>query len=279
MSFMPSFLTKGSQEIDLATAARYVPSLAATEAHESRSERYTYIPTIDVLRGLDKEGFKIFSVAQCKTRHPDRADFTKHMIRMRRADATPINGYVPEVVLINSHDGSSSYRMFSGIFRFICSNGMIVPESMFNDVRVMHKGNVVDNVIEGAYRVVEQFDRVTGKVEDMRAVNLDDREARALASAAIPLRFDVAEGEPLPVSPDQVLTMRRFADKGSDLWTVTNRIQENLVRGGLNTVRIGANGRRNIRASRAVTGIDGNVKLNQAILALADEMMKIKAAA
>lgn len=279
MSFMPSFLTSGRQPIDLATAARYVPSLAATEAHESRSDRYTYIPTIEVLRGLDREGFKIFSAVQCKTRHPDRREFTKHMLRLRKDGVNFGGDSVPEVILINSHDGSSSYRMIAGIFRFVCSNGMIVPESTFGEIRVHHKGNIVDNVIEGAYEVVKQSAMIGDRVGEMRALTLSKPEQEVFAEAAIPFRFDVESGDPLPVTPAQVLAPRRYADNGDDLWSVTNRIQENLIRGGLNTLRLDANGRRRIRASREVKGIDQNVKLNQALFSLAEKMAAIKAAA
>ena len=44
------------------------PSIFAEGKHASRSERYTYIPTIEVLRGLRKEGFEPFKVAQSKSR-------------------------------------------------------------------------------------------------------------------------------------------------------------------------------------------------------------------
>lgn len=279
MSFMPRFT--GRSPVDLETALRYVPSLGASEAHASRSDRYTYIPTVDILRGLDREGFKIFNATQSRTRDASRREFTKHMLRLRRVDAVAIGDSFPEIVLVNSHDGTSSYRMVGGIFRLVCSNGMIVSESEFGEVRVPHKGNIVDNVIEGAYRIVNQFDRIGGTVDEMRSITLNTREAEAMARAAIPLRFDVSEGEALPVTPSQALAPRRFADNGSDLWSTFNRLQENLVKGGIDVRRPDANGRipRRGRASREVTGIDQNVKLNQALFALAEEMAAIKAAA
>src|SRR3954447_3396916 len=83
------------------------PSIFADGKHESRSERYTYIPTIDVLRGLRNEGFQPFMVCQTRVRHDDRREFTRHMIRMRHADE--ITGEeANEIILLNSHDGTSS---------------------------------------------------------------------------------------------------------------------------------------------------------------------------
>jgi hypothetical protein len=93
------------------------PSIFAEGKHASRSERYTYIPTIDVLRGLRKEGFEPFMVAQSKSRIEGKSEFTKHMIRMRHAAQTDAKSEANEIILINSHDGASSYQMLAGVFR------------------------------------------------------------------------------------------------------------------------------------------------------------------
>ena len=101
---------------------RVAPSIFAAGKHASRSERYTYIPTIDVLRGLKREGFEPFMVAQGKSRIEGKAAFTKHMIRMRHAGQTNARHEANEIILINSHDGASSYQMLAGVFR-LCPAG------------------------------------------------------------------------------------------------------------------------------------------------------------
>ena len=93
------------------------PSVFAEGKHASRSDRYTYIPTIDVLRGLRKEGFEPFMVAQGQSRVEGKAEFTKHMIRMRHAGHVSTKPEANEIILINSHDGASSYQMLAGVFR------------------------------------------------------------------------------------------------------------------------------------------------------------------
>ena len=93
------------------------PSIFAEGKHASRSERYTYIPTIEVLRGLRKEGFEPFMVAQSKSRIEGKSEFTKHMIRMRHAGHVEARPEANEIILINSHDGASSYQMLAGVFR------------------------------------------------------------------------------------------------------------------------------------------------------------------
>jgi len=93
------------------------PSIFAAGKHASRSERYTYIPTIEVLRGLQKEGFEPFMVAQGRSRVEGKSEFTKHMIRMRHAGQVQSRPEASEIILINSHDGASSYQMLAGLFR------------------------------------------------------------------------------------------------------------------------------------------------------------------
>jgi hypothetical protein len=138
-----------------------VPSVFSEDKHASRSERYTCIPTITLLENLQREGFQPFFACQTRVRDQGKREHTKHMLRLRREGQ--ITGHqVPEIILLNSHDGSSSYQMLPGLFRMVCQNGLICGES-FGEVRVPHKGDVVERVIEGAYEVLDVFDRVDEK--------------------------------------------------------------------------------------------------------------------
>lgn len=244
------------------------PSIFADAPHGSRSERYAYIPTSSVLHKLREEGFQPFMVAQTRVRQDDRRDFTKHMIRLRHAsqiNSTEAN----EIILLNSHDGSSSYQMLAGMFRFVCQNGLVCGDTVA-DVRVPHKGDVTGHVIEGAYEVLKGFDRVAESREAMQAVALDSRESEIFARAALSLKYD--DSKPAPITESQALRPRRQADTDGDLWTVFNRTQENLIRGGLQGRA--ANGRR--QRTREVQGIDQNIRLNRALWMLADGMRKLK---
>ncbi len=126
---------------------RFVPSVFSEEKHESRSERYTYIPTITLLDNLRKEGFQPFFACQTRTRDIGKREHTKHMLRLRR-EGEIAGEEVPEIILLNSHDGSSSYQMIPGMFRFVCMNGMVCGKT-FGEIRVPHKGDVVGQVIDG----------------------------------------------------------------------------------------------------------------------------------
>lgn len=247
-----------------------VPSIFAQAKHESRSERYTYIPTIDVLQGLRKEGFSPFMVCQTRTRDDTKREHTKHLIRLRHAsqiNASEAN----EVVLLNSHDGTSAYQMLSGVYRFVCSNGMVCGETQ-SDIRVRHTGNIIDNVIEGAFRVLEGFELVDEQKDGMKALTLNAGEQGAFARAALALKYDTDIAPP-PVTETQLLQANRSADRAGDLWTTFNRVQENIIRGGLR----GRNATGNTIRTRGVQGIDQNIKLNRALWVLAEEMRKLKA--
>jgi hypothetical protein len=115
------------------------PSVFAERKHVSRSERYTYRPTIEVLRGLRKEGFEPFMVAQGASRTEGKAEFTKHLIRVRhvrdRSGQVSTKPEANEIILINSHDGASSYQMLAGLFRFVCCNGLVVGD-VVEDLRI-----------------------------------------------------------------------------------------------------------------------------------------------
>ncbi|MGJ7530705.1 DUF932 domain-containing protein [Variovorax sp. GB1P17] len=246
------------------------PSIFADAPHESRSQRYAYILTATVLTELRKEGFQPFMVTQTRVRDEDRRDFTKHMVRLRHAgqiNAAEAN----EIILLNSHDGTSSYQLLAGMFRFVCKNGLVCGDTVA-DVRVHHKGDVAGQVIEGAYEVLHGFDRALQSRESMQAVTLDAGESEVFARAALALKYDDPD-KPAPITETQILMPRRVDDRRPDLWSVFNRTQENLIKGGLSGRA--ANGRR--QRTRPVQGIDTNLRLNRALWLLADGMRQLKA--
>ncbi|MFX1689726.1 DUF932 domain-containing protein [Paraburkholderia sp. A2RI-6] len=250
--------------------AEVAPSILAHSAHESRSARYSYIPTVDVLNALRKEGFQPFMVCQTRVRNEDMRDFTKHMIRMRQHADQITASEANEVILVNSHAGQCSFQLLAGMIRWACQNG-IVCGNVTNDIRIPHTGDVIGEVIEGAFKVVKSFDETAEQREGMVATVLDEGEQVAFARAALALRYD--EGAPAPVTERQILAPRRVEDQGSDIFTTFNRVQENLMRGGLS----GRNAKGKATTTRAVAGIDQNIRLNRALWVLADELRRLRA--
>lgn len=242
-----------------------VPSVFGEDKHDSRSERYCYIPTITLLENLQREGFEPFFACQSRVRDPERREHTKHLLRLRRAGQ--INGqHVPEIIILNSHDGASSFQLLPGIFRSVCTNSLVCGQS-FGEIRVPHRGNVVEKVIEGAYEVLGIFDRVEEKRGAMESLLIPPPAQHALAEAALTYRFGE---EHQPVTATQILTPRRYEDRQNDLWSVFNRCQENLLKGGLPGRT--AKGKRS--HTRAVNGIDGDIKLNRALWVMAEQMQQ-----
>lgn len=246
------------------------PSIFAEAAHGSRSQRYAYIPTSTVLAGLRKEGFEPFMVCQTRVRDDSKREFTKHMLRLRHANQID-DAEANEVILLNSHDGTSSYQMLGGMFRFVCSNGLVCGEAT-EDVRIRHSGQVVDSVIEGAFEVLGSFEQAREQREAMRSIQLDSAEAEIFARSALALKYEPDSTKPAPITEAQVLAPRRMADLKPDLWSTFNRVQENMVRGGLPART--TNGRR--QRTREVQGIDQNIKVNRALWMLAQEMKRLK---
>ncbi|WRS28980.1 DUF932 domain-containing protein (plasmid) [Oscillospiraceae bacterium MB08-C2-2] len=246
---------------------RVAPSIFAEDKHGSRSDRYTYIPTIEVLNGLRNEGFQPFMAAQSRSRIEGKSEFTKHMVRLRQAgQITGPEAF--EIILINSHDGTSSYQMLAGIFRFVCHNGMVTGDTI-QDMRIPHRGNITDNVIDAAYTILEDYDTAAEEIEKMKSLQLTEGEQAAYAQAALALKYE----DYAPVEPDQLLQARRYEDRKDSIWSTFNRVQENMIKGGLHGRT--TNGKKT--STRKVQSIDTDVKLNKALWILANKMAEYKA--
>lgn len=251
------------------------PSAFAQEAFGGMSSRYSYIPTSDVIEGMMATGFQVFAASQSATRVDEKRGHTKHMIRFRSANMAPAVGEIfPEVVLINSHDGSSAYKLMAGLFRLVCGNGMVVANSLVSELSIRHSGNVIEQVASGSVEIVEDMPRVIDAVARWREIQLSASEQNAFAEAAHTLRFADADGRiSTPIRPEQLLRSRRSDDMNPSLWHTLNRVQENVIRGGL---RAYVPGTLNRRTSRAVSGIETDVRLNRALWVLAERLAESK---
>lgn len=270
----------GTQVLTNEQLMAIAPSIYATGRHESRSERYTYIPTSEIVDGLRDNGFEPTYAKQGNTRVEGKAEFTKHLVRFRHQSSVAkekrVGQVYPEVVLVNSHDGTSQYVLNAGLWRLVCLNGMMVSDKQFAGLKVPHKGNIVDRVIEGSFEVINELRIALDVAEHWAGVTLSQDLQLALAAAVHTVRFADDEGNvETPIEPRQLLRARRQEDHPTDLWTVTNRIQENAIRGGLSAMGTNANGAQRMVTTREVKGIDGDVKLNKAIWQLSQQMAAI----
>jgi hypothetical protein len=247
------------------------PSVFASQAWNGVSEKYSFLPTSAVVSRMRENNWLPVWADEQLVRLDSRRGFQKHIIRFQRADQIGrATEYRPEVCLVNSHDRSSAYQLHAGIFRLICGNGLIIADATFEHISLRHVGFNPDQVIEAGFRVLENVPQLTENVESFRARRLTPSEQKAFAESALLLKYD--ELEKAPISGEKLLESRRYDDEGNDLWKTFNRVQENLIRGGLKEwSRRKENGKRHPR-TRAVAGIDENVRLNKALWHLAEAL-------
>jgi hypothetical protein len=276
-----TILTARDEALDLDLIAARAPAVFASEAHSSRSARYEFLDTRAVLEGLVKSGFGVFEVRQGGSRIEGKREFTKHMLRLRyqgeQGQGVTVRGYdrvVPEIVITNAHDGTASWQMGAGCFRIVCANGLIAGD-LFDYVRLRHNQAAPEQVIEGAYRVIEQFPRMITGAQEMAAIDLHPEEAQVFANAARQLRWDTPADA--PVTGDALLRPKRREDRSSDLWTTFNVTQEHILRGGDHYRHVSPTTRRvSHRQTGEVRAIDDTSKLNRALWTLAQGMADLK---
>lgn len=247
------------------------PSIFAGQPYSGQSSRYTFIPTSTIIDEMRKNGFVPVSAQQSSSRIAGKELFTKHLIRFRQMNlnVTAVGEYIMEVVMSNSHDGTSKYDLSCGVFRVKCLNGLVVAEATCQSTSIRHTGNILDRVIEETNNIMGQAPHIAEVIGKWQGIQLTDAQALEMAVEAHAARF---EDSPLAnrVLAADLLRSRRFDDNKQDLWTVLNRIQENVIRGGVRGQRLTSNERR-IR-TREVKSIDNVVNLNQVIWASAERM-------
>jgi hypothetical protein len=259
-------------ELTLDDIRQRAPSAFAEEPHSSRSDQYVYLPTYKVLEALYGEGFRAFQASQARSRKPNGSEYTKHLIRLRHPDMAPVGGggVIPEIAFLNSHDGSSAFKLKLGMFRLVCLNGMVTGHD-FAGVSVYHKGaDIRQDVLEGAFSVVQQAPQLMESIGTLHNTGCSEVEAEVLAGSLLTYQYGQ---EAPPVEPFMLAKPRRPEDHGDDLWTRYNVIQENATKGGL-PYRNSASGRRN--TTRAVRGIDADLKINAALWDLTQQMLRLK---
>jgi hypothetical protein len=257
-----------------------VPSIFAEGKHESRSDRYVYIPTWDVVQAMQREGFVIREAKQGRSRIAGKAEFTKHLIRMRHPGfmdrPRAVGDTYPELVLENAHDGTSRYKLFAGLFKLLCLNGLVVDDGTIGSVAIGHTGKIADRVIDGSFEVLQQAKGTLEHVSEWQGIELKPAERLAFAESVRMLRFGEEEAATSPIRADQFLIPRREPDRGNDLWRTFNVAQENAIRGGLSAMGRDTNGKVRQTSTREIKGIDADLKLNRALFALAAKMAALK---
>jgi hypothetical protein len=250
------------------------PSIFATEAHSSRSDRFAPIPTIDVLRKIAEEGFYPVGAKQSTARDPVKALFTKHLIRLRKLDGKvrKVGDSVFELMLKNANDGTARYNLMGGLWRIRCANSLVSHEKTIEEIAIRHTGDAAIGVLEASMKLLDQSEKVLATAERWGRIDMNEFERFDFAKKAHAMRFEGKNyGVATAVQPDRLLEARRAGDKGTDLWTTFNVVQENIIKGGQEGEGQDGKGKACRYKSRPVNSIDADVTMNTRLWGLADE--------
>lgn len=253
---------------DRSSVVALPPSVLQTKPKPGRTERYVHINTLEIIHTLEGEGFEVSSVEAAKTRRRDPL-YGKHQVILRHKDAkSSIDGIIPQFLFTNAHDGSASAWWAYGAFRFICSNGLVVGTTLGRE-RVRHAGDAAASLIERVRAMARNTTPLFDQIDRWSHINMTDARQRNFARLATTLRWD----NPNRFDPVDVLRARRPEDEGDDVWRVFNRVQENIVRGGLEGMRSDG---RSITSS-PIASIQGGTDFNSGLWQLAEDFALLPA--
>lgn len=246
------------------------PALFTDEPYFDVSDKYHFISTIDVIEEIKKNHWYPVTVSEASVRDNSKEGYQQHLVRFRHFDdlLTPQDNAV-ELLLFNSHDRSKSFTLSAGIFRFVCANGLVVADNLFESYKIKHLGDREEDIARVVADITAIKPRLMDKINTLSSISLSTLEKESFAKSSMPLRFE----EHLQVSPADLLVPHREEDTNDDLYTVLNVIQENLLRGNIAGVNT-KTGRK--FTSREITSISKDVDINQNLWSLAEHIASIK---
>ena len=246
------------------------PSVFTESASPEVSDKYTHIPTSIVLEDMEKLGWKVVDAREVKARKG--IGFQKHLIVFRNKEVV-INGadgdtVFPQILLTNSHDGKNSFTFTAGLFRMVCENGLVVSTQQFENVKMRHMGYTFEDLQKEILEMVEKLPLTVESMNKMKSIQISDEDAVKLAKKSLTTRFSEEEIENLRIDFDAFLEPVREEDKGKDLWTVFNVIQEKIIEGDFKYM----SGTK-IRKARRVKNFQQDMKINSELFEIAAELV------
>jgi len=240
------------------------------------TERYVHVPTENVIEDIMKLGWEPINAYRVNSRKK-RSGTGRHMVKFVNYDFIKEGSTeYPELLLTNSHDGTTSFTLDVGIFRLVCSNGMVVKSQDFGSMKVRHYGYDFETIQAAVNTLVSQIPDYLKQVEEMKGQQLEESQMMEFARKAAMLRFTNVTEDAIEkvVDLDDFLETTRKEDEGNGLWEVFNRVQEKVVNGKFNY-----SFSKKERKARPVKGFKQQVKLNQDLWELASSYLPETAAA
>ena len=260
----------GIKVLERSDIERKAPSFYATAPRSDVSDRYAFLDTAAIARTLWGLGWMPTSIEEMRANKTENYGFQKHMIRFSHPDFSNREERI-ELVGVNSHNRACPFEFMAGVFRLVCSNGMIAQTGDFGSFKIRHIGDISDQVQRGVERIAVESKVIATRMGEFKEIQLSRDEQ--VVYAGIVNGF--VNGDSPPITNQRLLTTRRSVDRDkNDLWTTYNVVQENLMKGGLR----GFNSKNRRTTTRPIKNIDRNIKLNQALWSLTEKMAELKTA-
>ena len=250
------------------------------------SKKYVQANTATVIEDLAKLGWYPVQAKQCKERKNSSGIRSFHMIAFQNPDVKIIkDGHggeivdaYPRIILTNSHDGFNSFKFMVGLFRLVCSNGLVVSTDEFENMSIRHVNYDFETLRDVVKTAIEKVPNIVCKMNEMKKTILSEEQQKEIASSVIKIRKNIPEDEKFDIDEDtirDILMPQREEDGGADLWSVFNRCQERMIKGGYSSV----NSQNKMRKQRGITSIKRDVDCNQKLWAIAERYMPATVAA
>ena len=245
------------------------PSVFTEKADSSStSKHYVHIPTEKVIDDMSSLGWGVVDAKQVKARK--NQGYQKHMVVFGN-DNLVVNGkdgdtVMPRILMTNSHDGKNSFQFQAGLYRLVCSNGLVIADAEFANMKIRHMGYDLAELKTVINEIVEKLPLTVECMNKLKAKELSEQEQIEFAKEALATRL--SERELSNVTSDQILDLlapTRDEDKGDDMWNVFNVIQEKIIHGMFDVY--GVSGK--VRKARKIKNFRQDTKVNQELYQLA----------
>ena len=264
---LDGYLTK--EQIKSSTPLVFVE----TPTNPDVSDKYLFVNTETIIDDLDKLGWLPVQAAQRKSIKKEGTIFSKHMVAFQNPNIkiTSQDGddAYPRILLTNSHDGMQAFKFSVGIFRLVCSNGLVVADEQFSEFKIKHKGYTFGELRNVVKQAVEDLPNKVQVMNDMKNRILTEDEKRKMALDAMLIRAGVKELQYDEDTITDILDPKRDADKGDDLWRVFNVIQEKITQGNFHAALTGAK----VRKVRKIKSFEKEMKVNKELFKLATALV------
>ena len=209
------------------TLRQVAPSVFASFPAPKMSEKYTFVPTVEILENFEREGWKVFSAKQM-----GKGQFSSHEIRLRNGGFPKVGDSLVEAIVRNSHNGFIPFSVSAGLHRLVCSNGLTVPTSVSDFIAVKHMRVDMGVVRQITDEFAERLPMIQRSVGRMETSLLSDNQTMEFLNKAAMIRWEKGS-VPSTINVNDLLKVERPEDEGTSVWKTFNVVQEKFVRGGI----------------------------------------------